>query len=95
MRRSQLADLCGYGYSRSHSRWFWGMRLHHCCSLDGRPRAVMLCGADRKERDIALRQLLPLAASSGARLAALIYFSFASTVCISPWASALLASMRR
>jgi hypothetical protein len=27
-RRSQLADACGYGYSRSHSRWFWGMRLH-------------------------------------------------------------------
>jgi hypothetical protein len=27
-RRSQLADACGYPYSRSHSRWFWGMRLH-------------------------------------------------------------------
>lgn len=24
-RRSQLADVCGYSYSRSHSRWFWGM----------------------------------------------------------------------
>src|SRR4051812_5461591 len=23
-RRSQLADACGYGYCRSHSRWFWG-----------------------------------------------------------------------
>jgi hypothetical protein len=68
-RRSQLADHAGYGYSRSHSRWFWGMRLHLCCSLDGTPRAVMLCGADQKERDVALRQLLPLAASSGARLA--------------------------
>jgi hypothetical protein len=27
-RRSQLAEVAGYGYSRSHSRWFWGMRLH-------------------------------------------------------------------
>lgn len=27
-RRSALADIAGYGYSRSHSRWFWGMRLH-------------------------------------------------------------------
>ena len=27
-RRSQLADVCGYGYCTSHSRWFWGMRLH-------------------------------------------------------------------
>src|SRR4051812_26775920 len=26
-RRSQLADACSHGYSRSHSRWFWGMRL--------------------------------------------------------------------
>lgn len=68
-RRSALADWAGYGYSRSHSRWFWGMRLHLACSLDGTPRAVMLCGADQKERDVALRQLLPVAAHSGARLA--------------------------
>jgi hypothetical protein len=58
-RRSQLADVAGYGYSRSHSGWFWGMRLHLACSLDGTPRAVMLCGADRKERDVALRQSYP------------------------------------
>jgi hypothetical protein len=69
VRRSRLADHAGYGYSRSHSRWFWGMRLHLACSLDGTPRAIMLCGADRKERDVALRQLLPLAARSGARIA--------------------------
>jgi hypothetical protein len=68
-RRSQLAERCGYGYSRSHSRWFWGMRLHLCCSLDGTPRAVMLTGADRKERDVALTQLLPVAAESGATIA--------------------------
>jgi hypothetical protein len=23
-RRSHLSDLCGYSYSKSHSRWFWG-----------------------------------------------------------------------
>ena len=68
-RRSQLADWCGYGYSQSHSRWFWGMRLHLACSLDGTPRAVMLVGADHKERDVALRQLLPLVARSGATVA--------------------------
>lgn len=68
-RRSQLADWAGYGYSRSHSRWFWGMRLHLACSLDGTPRAVMLCGADQKEREVALRHLLPVAARSGARIA--------------------------
>jgi hypothetical protein len=68
-RRSALAEWCGYGYSRSHSRWFWGMRLHLACSLDGTPRAIMLCGADHKERDVALRQLLPVSATSGATIA--------------------------
>jgi hypothetical protein len=27
-RRSELAPACAHHYSRSHSRWFWGMRLH-------------------------------------------------------------------
>jgi hypothetical protein len=58
-RRSALAEHAGYGYSRSHSRWFWGFRLHLACSPDGTPRAAMLVGADRKEREIAQRFLLP------------------------------------
>src|SRR5215213_10739967 len=37
-RRSQLADASAHHYSRSHSRWFWGMRLHLCCAPDGTPR---------------------------------------------------------
>ncbi len=53
-RRSQLADACGYGYSRSHSRWFWGMRLHLACAPDGTPRAAALVAADRPEREVAL-----------------------------------------
>jgi transposase len=53
-RRSQLADHCGYGYSRSHSRWFWGMRLHLLCAPDGTPRAATLVAADRPEREVAL-----------------------------------------
>jgi hypothetical protein len=57
-RRSQLADACGYGYCRSHSRWFWGMRLHLLAAPDGTPRAMILAPADQKERDVALR-LLP------------------------------------
>jgi signal transduction histidine kinase len=58
-RRSELADAAGYGYSRSHSRWFWGFRLHLACSPDGTPRAAILVGADRKEREIARTHLLP------------------------------------
>lgn len=57
VRRSALADACGYGYCRSHSRWFWGMRLHLLAAPDGTPRAAILAPADQKERDVALRML--------------------------------------
>jgi Transposase DDE domain len=63
-RRSQLADVCGYGYSKSHSRWFWGMRLHLACAPDGTPRAAALVAADRSEREVALT-LLPRALAGG------------------------------
>lgn len=56
-RRSELADHCGYGYCRSHSRFFWGMRLHLACAPDGTPREYALVGADRPEREVALRFL--------------------------------------
>jgi hypothetical protein len=64
VRRSELADACGYGYCRSHSRWFWGMRLHLCCAPDGTPRASVLAPADQPEREVALR-LLPQALHGG------------------------------
>src|SRR5215218_3822722 len=54
-RRSQLAPACAHHYSRSHSRWFWGMRLHLLAAPDGTPRAAILASADEKERDVALR----------------------------------------
>jgi hypothetical protein len=63
-RRSQLADVCGYSYSKSHSRWFWGMRLHLACAPDGTPRAAALVSADRPEREVAL-SLLPRALAGG------------------------------
>ena len=63
-RRSQLAEIAGYGYSRSHSRWFWGMRLHLACAPDGTPRAAALVAADRPEREVALT-LLPRALTGG------------------------------
>jgi len=63
-RRSELADACGYGYCRAHSRWFWGMRLHLAAGPDGTPRAAILAPADQPEREVALR-LLPLALHGG------------------------------
>jgi hypothetical protein len=68
-RRSQLADACGYGYSRSHSRWFWGMRLHLLAAPDGTPRAVILAPADQKEREVALR-LFPIGLHGGETIVA-------------------------
>jgi Transposase DDE domain. len=64
VRRSQLAEVAGYGYCKSHSRWFWGMRLHLACAPDGTPRAAALVSADRPEREVALT-LLPRALNGG------------------------------
>ena len=68
-RRSQLADACGYGYSRSHSRWFWGMRLHLLAAPDGTPRAAILAPADQREREVALR-LFPIGLHGGETIVA-------------------------
>jgi hypothetical protein len=54
-RRSQLADAADYGYCRSHSRYFWGFRLHGLFALDGTPRAVALTSPKADERDVCLR----------------------------------------
>jgi transposase len=64
VRRSALSDAAGYGYCRSHSRWFFGFRLHLVAAPDGTPRAAILAPADQQERDIALR-LLPRALHGG------------------------------
>ncbi len=59
-----IANAAAYGYCRSHSRWFYGMRLHAVFAADGTPRAAMLVGADRPEREIAL-SMLPVALHGG------------------------------
>jgi hypothetical protein len=38
VKRSALSEVAGYGYCASHSRWFWGLRLHALCAPDGTPR---------------------------------------------------------
>jgi hypothetical protein len=49
-----LGNACDYGYCASHSRYFWGMRLHAICGLDGTPRALELCSPKVGEREVAL-----------------------------------------
>ena len=56
-RRSQLADAADYGYCASHSRYFWGFRLHGLFALDGTPRALQLTSPKASERDVCLQLL--------------------------------------
>ncbi|MFT3859840.1 IS982 family transposase [Micropruina sp.] len=49
-KRSDLAGWAEYGYCASHSRYFWGLRLHLVCTLHGLPLA--LTGAKANERDV-------------------------------------------
>jgi Transposase DDE domain len=51
-RRSQLAD---YGYCASHSRFFWGFRLHALFALDGTPSALALTSPKLDEKSICLQ----------------------------------------
>jgi Transposase DDE domain len=57
VRRSQLAGYGGYGYCRSHSRWFWGFRLYLLCAPDGLPVGFELAAANTPERIVATHLL--------------------------------------
>lgn len=56
-RRSQLAGFAEYGYCASHSRYFWGVRLHLLCTLHGLPVAAAVTGAKADERQVLLDML--------------------------------------
>ncbi len=56
-QRSALAGWAAYGWSPSHSRWFWGLRLHLVCTLHGLPVAFALTGANAVDREV-LTELL-------------------------------------
>lgn len=53
-KRSVLADVADYGYCPSHSRFFWGFRLHALFATDGTPRAFKLASPKRDEREVGL-----------------------------------------
>lgn len=50
-QRSDLAGWAEYGYCASHSRYFWGLRLHLVCTLHGLPVGYALTGAKADERE--------------------------------------------
>jgi hypothetical protein len=52
-----LGNAADYGYCGSHSRLFYGFRLHMLCAPDGTPRAIELTSPKLNERDVALAML--------------------------------------
>ena len=57
VKRSDMAGYATYGYCASHSRFFWGLRLHLIATPSGLPVAYALTGAKTDERDTALAML--------------------------------------
>ena len=56
-RRSDAAGWAEYGYCASHTRYFWGVRLHLVCTLSGLPVLFALAGAKADERETLLGML--------------------------------------
>ena len=57
VKRSDAAGWAEYGYCASHSRYFWGLRLHLVCTLTGLPVLFALAGAKADEREALLGML--------------------------------------
>jgi len=57
VKRSDAAGWAEYGYCASHSRYFWGLRLHLVCTLTGLPVLFALTGAKADEREALLGML--------------------------------------
>src|SRR5665213_1784122 len=55
VKRSALADAADYGYCASHSRCFWGFRLHTLMAMDGTPRAIALTSPKIDEKEVCLQ----------------------------------------
>lgn len=66
-RRSALGDAADYGWCASHSRFFWGFRLHGLFAPDGTPRAFALASPKRDEREVGI-ELLGRAERSGGEI---------------------------
>ncbi len=56
-QRSDAAGWAEYGYCASHSRYFWGLRLHLVCTLSGLPVLFAVADAKADERETLLGML--------------------------------------
>jgi hypothetical protein len=52
-----LANAADYGYCASHSRYFWGFRLHALFAPDGTPRALALTSPKVDEKLVCLQMV--------------------------------------
>lgn len=59
VKRSDFAGTAEYGYCASHSRFFWGFRLHLICAPCGMPIGFEITPAKTDERHV-LAELAPL-----------------------------------
>ena len=57
VQRSELAGIAGYGYCASHSRYFWGLRLHLICTPAGLPITWALAHPKLDERQVLMAVL--------------------------------------
>jgi Transposase DDE domain len=53
VKRSALWGHAGYGYDRSHSRWYWGFKLYLLCAPDGLPISWCVASPVLGEREVA------------------------------------------
>ena len=57
VKRSNLAGWAGYSYCSSHSRFFWGLRLHLVCTPAGLPITWALANPKLDERQVLMAVL--------------------------------------
>lgn len=99
-RRSDLAGWAEYGYCASHSRYFWGLRLHLVATLGGLPVGFALTGAKADERQVLLGLLAADPALAAARpgqtlIADRHYYGTAFEAALADWDLRLLRPARK
>jgi Transposase DDE domain len=52
-----ISDAADYGYCASHSRYFYGFRLHSLFAMDGTPRALALTSPKIDEKEVCLEMV--------------------------------------
>jgi Transposase DDE domain len=60
-----LSDAADYGYCASHSRYFFGFRLHTLFAIDGTPRALALTSPKIDEKEVCLQLVARCARQPG------------------------------